>query len=187
MEVDYSRIKEAIKEDCEGRYGFWRIPLLLWFAWIGFHHLVDPLYSSLFGGINLGLHEMGHVLFGCGGEFIMIAGGTVLQCLAPLIALLMFLRQGDSFACTVAGIWESTNLYGVATYLGDARRQELPLVGLGSGDPIHDWHYLLSHLHLLAYDTFFAVLLRILAAIILWGSWALGAWMVWLMFKKKAS
>ena len=48
---------------CEGRRWIWRAPLLVFFAYIAVRHLADPLYTSIFGGINLGIHELGHVVF----------------------------------------------------------------------------------------------------------------------------
>ena len=46
----------------------------------------------------------------------------------------------------------------IATYMADAQAQELPLVSplAFMGEPIHDWHYLLSTLHLLWSDKLFS-------------------------------
>ncbi|HSS47215.1 MAG TPA: hypothetical protein VLL03_07370, partial [Burkholderiales bacterium] len=77
--------REEIENWCQGRIWYGRALLLLWLAWIGVEHLRDPLYSSLFGGLNLGIHEAGHLLFRFFGfEFLMVAGGTLLQLAAPV-------------------------------------------------------------------------------------------------------
>src|SRR5207253_2494489 len=47
-------------------------------------------------------------------------------------------RQPDWFAVTFSGAWLATNLYGVATYVADAREMDLPLVTVGGGEPGHD-------------------------------------------------
>ena len=177
---------EDIENWCQGRIWYGRALLLLWFAWIGIEHLRDPLYTSLFGGLNLGIHEAGHLVFRFDGEFLMVAGGTILQLAAPLVAAIMFLRQPDYFALSACGAWLSTNLYNVATYMADARAMELPLVSLGGGDAIHDWHYMLSHLSLLSWDARFASFTRFLAFLAMWGSIAFGAWMLWKMARSKA-
>ncbi len=66
---------------------------MCWFAWVAWHHLADDQYNSLFGMLNLGIHELGHMLFRPAGEFLCIAGGTILQLLIPIISVFMFVRQ----------------------------------------------------------------------------------------------
>ncbi|HVS25914.1 MAG TPA: hypothetical protein VHE58_01165 [Burkholderiales bacterium] len=179
--------REEIETWCRGRLWYGRALFLLWLAWIGIEHLRDPLYSSLFGGLNLGIHEAGHLLFRFFGfEFLMVAGGTLLQLAAPVGAAVMFLRQPDYFALSVCGAWLAINFYNVAIYMADARAMELPLVSVGGGgDVIHDWHYMLSTLHLLAWDTRFAAFTRLIAFLVMWGSIAFGAWMLWKMAKTR--
>lgn len=173
---------------CAGRSWLARAPLVLWFAWIGARHLADPLYSSLFGALNLGLHEAGHLLFSWFGLFLAVAGGTLLQLLAPLLSAVMFARQPDWFALPICGAWLATNLYDVATYVGDARAMELPLVTVGGGEPVvaHDWNYLLGTVGLLPYDTVLAGGLRLAAFALLWASLAAAVWMLVRMARSPA-
>jgi hypothetical protein len=180
-------LTEEIRDWSQGRLWAVRVPLLLWFAYIGVQHFADPWYNSLFGGINLGIHELGHLLFQPFGQFLAVAGGTITQLAAPVIAGFLFARQPDWFAVTVSGAWLATNLYHVAAYVADARALELPLLSLGGGDAIHDWHYLLSHLGILDWDTGLATLLRGLAFLLLWASIAAGAWICWLMLTSRSS
>lgn len=160
-----------------------RALLLAYFAYVGVRHLRDREYGSLFGGINLAIHEAGHLVFGFLGEWMMVAGGTILQCAMPVVATWLLVRQGDWFGLPVGGFWEATNFYGVATYMGDARAQELPLVTIGGGEPAvaHDWTYLLGSAGLLDHDVQLATTLRGLAFLLLWGSIVLGGWMCRLM------
>jgi hypothetical protein len=165
---------------CAGRSFLLRAPLVAWFAWIGVRHLADPLYASLFGALNLGIHEAGHLLFSWFGIFLTVLGGTLLQLAAPLLSGVMFRRQPDWFAVPICGAWLSTNLYGVATYMADARAMELPLVTVGGGEPLvgHDWNYLLDAFGLLPYDTVLAGGVRLLAFVVMWGSLGAAVWML---------
>jgi hypothetical protein len=180
-------LAEEIDGWCAGRSWLVRTPLVLWLAWIGVRHLADPSYESLFGALNLGIHEAGHLLFSWTGLWLAVAGGTFLQLLAPLLSAVMFARQPDYFALPICGAWLATNLYNVATYLGDARAMELPLVTVGDGGSvIHDWNYLLGTASLLPLDTLLAGLLRAVAFVTLWGALAIAAWMLFRMARSGA-
>jgi hypothetical protein len=149
-------------------------------------HLRDPVYASLFGGITLGIHELGHVLFSFAGRFLGTAGGSLLQVAAPAGAAWLLCRQRDYFGIVVGGAWEAFSLWNLATYVGDARARELPLVGL-TADPIHDWNWLLSTMGILSWDRGLAGLTRIAAFSIWAASMALGGWLCWKMATVRAS
>ncbi len=189
--LDVRRLAGALRDEavawCEGRSWVWRAPILAYLAYVGVRHLANPLYTSLFGGINLGIHELGHVVLSFAGQWIMVLGGTLFQLAAPLVAAFLFLRQPDYFAVPVCGAWFSTNLYSVATYMADARALELPLVTVGpeGGDVEHDWNYLLHSVGLLHYDTTLAGFVRLLAFLFMWSSLAAGAWMCWRMARPR--
>ncbi len=178
-------IVETAAAWAEGRNGWVRLPLLLWFVWILRGHLIDPEYQSLFGGLDLAIHEAGHLVFGFLGEFMGVAGGTILQLAAPLITAEIFRRQRDWFAIAVAGCWLSVNLFDVARYAGDARAQELPLVSPITGDPIHDWNFMLGSLGLLKHDTAIAGGIRALAILTMLAGLAAGGWLVWRMLRPR--
>lgn len=149
---------DSVNEWCRGRMWLPRALLLAFLAYIAFEHLTQPQYQDVFKGLNLGIHEMGHYVFAPFGEFIGVCGGSLLQCLAPIAAMFMFLRQRDYFAIAFAWGWLATSLYDLAVYIGDATAMELPLVSPGAGgggDIIHDWNYILSHLNMLQYDHVF--------------------------------
>lgn len=161
---------------CRGQSWGWRAAILLYLAYIGYHHLIEPLYSSLFSGVTLVVHEAGHLLFRPFGEFLMVAGGSITQVAVPVLAGFGFLRQRDYFAVSVAGGWLAVSLCNLATYVSDAIAQGLPLVGFSS-DPIHDWHYLLGAMNLLPCCGLFATLIRCIAFIVLLLSLGFGAWL----------
>jgi hypothetical protein len=161
----------------EGRSWPPRAVLLAILGYFGWRHLADLEYGSIFSGITLGVHELGHLLFSPLGHWLGVAGGSITQVLAPLAVAYGFLRQRDYYAIAVAGAWESMSLSNLATYVADARAQELPLVSPVSGDPEHDWNYLLSSVGMLRQDTVLAGVVRLAAFLALAGSLASGIWL----------
>ncbi|MDY0296351.1 MAG: hypothetical protein RB296_03450 [Acidobacteriota bacterium] len=164
------------REWSAGRMWLPRLLLLFYMTWVFFQSLRDPLYQSIFKALNLGIHELGHLVTTPLGQFISIASGSLFQCLAPVVGFFMFLRQRDWFALGVAVWWLGTNLHDVAAYAGDARSLSLTLVTpFGGGEVIHDWHYLFSRTGLLEHDQAIAALLRLggflaMLAGIAWGA-----------------
>lgn len=136
---------------CTDRRFLVRAPALVYFLWVWVHHASRPMYRSVFGGLNLGVHELGHFVFGPFGDVIGALGGSLFQCLVPLVGMGMFLRQRDYFAVTVAWGWLATNFFEVSVYAADAVVMRLPLVTPGGGHPIHDWNYILGAMGWLRY------------------------------------
>ena len=161
----------------EGRSWPPRAALLAVLAYFGARHLADPEYGSIFSGITLGVHELGHLVFGPLGEWPGIAGGSIMQVAAPLALAYGFLRQRDYFAIAVAGAWEGMSLANLATYVADARAEELPLVSPFGGDPVHDWNYLLSSVGMLRQDLLLAGWVRLGALVALAASVGFGVWL----------
>lgn len=170
-----------IDEWVQGRSWLVRLPLLIFFAWVLLGHLRDPLYASIFDGLNLALHEIGHILFAPLGPFMGVAGGTIFQLLCPVIAAVLFYRQRDFFAIAVCFCWLSTNFFNVAVYAGDARMNALPLVSPFGGAPAHDWTTMLSQLDMLDRDRELARLFRRLGTASMLAGLASGGWLLWKM------
>jgi hypothetical protein len=141
----------------------------------GLYDLWHPARGTLLDGVDLAIHETGHLVFGPFGEFIGVAGGTLFQLIMPLLFLGYFWRRGDGHAASVALWWVGQNCGHVATYVADARAQELPLVGGGE----HDWTYLLGRLGFLTHDQGIASAVRtmgfaLVVTATIWGLVALG-------------
>lgn len=114
----------------------------------GLYDLSHPGRGTLLDGVDLAIHETGHLVFAPFGEFIGFAGGTLFQLIMPATFVVYFARRGDEHAASVALWWVGQNCGHIAYYAADARAQDLPLVGGGE----HDWNYLLGRLGLLAHD-----------------------------------
>ena len=167
---------------CRGRSALLRLPVLIYFAYVGYRQFREPLeYNSLFFGINLAIHEGGHVLMRpFGNDLLHVAGGTALQLAAPLICLVLLLKQREYFGIPVCLGWLSTNLIGVGIYMADARAQELSLVTAegGDGPPLHDWNWLFTYFGLLDEDTTIGLATRALGTATMAAALLIGAWIV---------
>lgn len=168
----------SVDEWTRGRSWLVRAPFLVAFAVLGVQLLLDSSHATIFGGIDLGIHEAGHVVFRFGGDVICAFGGSLLQCLAPILCAVGLARLPDWFGVSFCGVWLAVNLYEVARYVADARAMLLPLVTIGGGDARHDWNFLLGEFGLLRADTFLAGALRVVAFLVMWGSIGAGAWLL---------
>lgn len=150
---------------------WWRLPLLVWFAYLFTRYVGDGQYgmdrsANIINAFNLGIHELGHILFVPLGTFMSILGGSLFQCLFPLMWLATCLWKKWYFGACLCLCWFGFNLFDVATYAADARSRLLPLVSLNSDyDSAHDWYQILSRLDKLSYDTVIAQWLRIFGSI----------------------
>ena len=115
-----------------------------YFVWCAY----DPHRWHFIDGVDLIIHEAGHVVFMPFGEFITVAGGSLFQLIMPAAFALYFYRRGQPFSAALVLFWLGQSLLNVAVYAGDALRLELPL--LGGQDSVHDWNYMLDRLGLLA-------------------------------------
>jgi hypothetical protein len=100
-------------------------------------------------GLDLVIHEAGHVFSLILPRFFYILGGPVLQLILPAVCALTFLRQRHLVSFAVALFWTGESITDVAIYMADAKTQALPLLG-GDGT-VHDSNYLLGQLHLLGW------------------------------------
>lgn len=130
-----------------GQVWWYRLPALLFLAWVFHGYTRFRAGGSIFSGINLGFHEVGHVVFSWfGSNILTAAGGTILELAVPCLAgAYLLIRQRDPFGATVCFFWLGTALVGAGVYAADARAQALPLVSpFGPVDVDgHDWTVIL--------------------------------------------
>lgn len=152
-------------------------------AWLVFYALFLLYALSARGGfliidnVNLVVHEAGHALFGWFGEALGLVGGTLFQLLVPLLLAAYFVVMRQTSGAAFCSFFFFENFLPIATYMADARAQELPLVTVGGGDYVeHDWFTMLSRVGLLQWDTRLALAVRLLG----WaGMLATVLWLVW--------
>jgi hypothetical protein len=109
------------------------------------------VYRSL-DRVDLIAHEAGHLLFSYLGLFISVMGGTIGQLFVPAAFTIYFITRREFYSSTVTLFWVGQNFLNMVNYIKDARAMALPLVTVGGGDAVHDWHYMLSRLGLLRWD-----------------------------------
>lgn len=127
----------------------------LYFLWCAY----DPYQWHLIDGVNLVLHEAGHVVFMLFGGLLTVAGGSLFQVLVPAVFVAYFYRRGQIYSAALVLFWVGESLLNVSVYAGDALALQLPL--LGGEDSIHDWNYLLSSTGLLPATHKIAATIRI--------------------------
>src|SRR5579871_5594966 len=137
-------------------------------AWLVFYVVV--LAGAVIGGglarwidlVFVPIHEGGHLLFAWfGSHWLMVAGGTFLQLFVPFALAANFALRRQVPGTAFCAFFFFEQFLPIATYMADARAQELPLLTVGdSEDVIHDWFYLFSHAGVLEHDTQIAAVFR---------------------------
>ena len=138
-------------------------------AWLVFYVGFLVYAFSAHGGFlfidsaNLVVHEGGHNLFGWFGPTLGLWGGTLLQWLVPFLLAAYFFKERQTAGFVFSLFFFFENWLYTATYMADARAQELPLVTTGDPDFVeHDFHAIFSSLCVLDYDTKIAAVVRLL-------------------------
>ena len=118
---------------------------LLWF--LAFEYFpADPLgfqppfFLWIVDTINLFIHEAGHLLFRLFGQMLYMLGGSITQCLIPLVLAIVTWRE-KTHQVGYPLFWFGENLINVSVYIADAPYKNLKLIKEGL---IHDWNWLLS-------------------------------------------
>jgi hypothetical protein len=128
------------------------MPYVFWLAFGYRYHFID--------GVNLLIHEAGHLLLTPLGQTWHMLGGTLLQIAIPAVFCAHFLRRGDRFAGAVVGVWLAESLMNVGRYMGDAVSRQLPLFG----GHIHDWNWILAKMGLLRHAEALGFMTHLLGA-----------------------
>ena len=116
-------------------------------AWIFFYGLLLFFLATHFNqptlldNVHLVTHEAGHLLFGWFGQAIGLWGGTLLQLLVPASLAVAFAARAEISGVAFCSFAFFHSLTGVAMYMSDALRLELPLVTVGApaDEADHDW------------------------------------------------
>ena len=133
---------------------------------------------TLLDNVHLPIHEGGHLLFGWLGETIGLWGGTLLQLLVPALLAASFAVRRELPGTAFCAFAFFHSLTGVATYMADALRLELPLVTVGAvaDEAQHDWVRIFSSLGVLSH----AIVIGNFTRLVAWaGMVGTVAWLAW--------
>lgn len=159
------------------------VPRIALVAWLLFFSLF--LYDLargtglllLMDGVFVPIHEGGHLLFRFFGQFVMVAGGTFLQLFVPVALATYFLFQRQTQGVAFCMFFFFEQFLPIATYMADARAQDLPLLTVGDAEyVIHDWNYLFSRLGVLDHDIQIAGAVRLIGWL---GMIGVMLWLLW--------
>ncbi len=170
---NFSKFNRNLQKWCIGRSVVIRLPLLVYLAYVGFMHLQNSYYSAWIEGWTFRLHEYAHSVFSPFGQVISIVVANYVL-IAVLILIAKFLYANcDYFAFSVVGCLISFSLLNVATYIGDAQVQALPLLNIGPNDAYHDWNYLLVKVGMLEHCALIAVITKFIGLFV----WMVSIWL----------
>ena len=162
------------------------VPRVALAAWLVFYALL--LLEAARGSgpllmINLvfiPIHEGGHLLFRFFGQFLNVAGGTLVQLGVPFLLAMYFAFQRQLQGVAFCLFFLFQQLLPISIYMADARAQELPLLTVGDADyVIHDWNYLFGALGVLDHDIQIASFTRAISWLGMIGTVLWFAWRSW--------
>ena len=114
---------------------------------MGYFAFVRSTRVPLLGLVDLGFHELGHLLTYWLPDVVTAAMGSINQVAVPLGIALYFLfwpgRTRDWMAGGLCLAWAGTSAQDVSVYIADAPYQRLHLIG-----GYHDWAFVLGPDHL---------------------------------------
>jgi hypothetical protein len=133
----------------------------------------------LLGLVDLGFHELGHLVAFPLPEVLTAAAGSVTQVAVPAgLAGYFLFRRHDRAAAAVCLAWAATSAADAAVYIADAPYEQLELIG-----GYHDWAFVLGELgwmehaaRLAAAVRWFAWMLLAVAVLIAASPWLQRAW-----------
>jgi len=143
-----------------------------------FHGTLFQFFDMLF----VPIHEGGHLLFGYFGQWIMFAGGTILQLFFPFALAVYFVFRRQLFGAAFCAFFFFEQFLPIGTYMADALCQCLEYVTVGDPELAeHDWFYLFSSAGVVEHDTQIGGFFRALGWI---GMLATVAWLAWRSWRK---
>jgi hypothetical protein len=154
-----------------------RIGLLAFYVIFLFYAFMERSGYLVIDYVFVPIHEGGHLLFGYFGHTLMVAGGTLLQLGVPVMLAVYFTFQRQAPGTAFCSFFFFENFQNVATYMADARAQELPLLTVGDPEFVeHDWFTMFSQWGVLQYDTRIAGVVRAIGwlgmiAVVVWLWW----------------
>jgi hypothetical protein len=145
--------------DYQTPHGRQDMPFLIW--------VIDTL--------DLFMHEGGHGIFKIFGQFMYFLGGSLIQVIIPVAALIVFLRTSGLRSLIGTLYWLGHNLINISIYVADAPKQQLTLI---SRHAMHDWRWILGRMGMLDSAGDFAAVISFLGVVALVGAIGVGVYFI---------
>jgi hypothetical protein len=131
-----------------------------------------PMQGSFLDMVDLPIHETGHLVFRIFGEFIGIAGGTLLQLIVPTVFAGYFIWQKSYYSAAIVALWVGQSIFNVWIYASDAVVMQLMLTSgmTGAEGGFHDWNYMLDSMGLLNSTKTIAGVIRFAGTVVILAS-----------------
>lgn len=139
---------------------------------LGWFAFVQGRPVPVLGLVDLGVHELGHLLTYVFPDMVTAAAGSAFQVLVPAgLATAFWLATKDQMAAGLCLAWSGSSAQQVAVYVADAPYQRLPLLG-----GHHDWAFVLGRLGMLDRADALATAIRGLGVLLLVAGMAACLW-----------
>jgi hypothetical protein len=102
-----------------------------------------PFVIWVIDTVDLFMHEGGHGVFKLFSQFLYFLGGSLIQIILPVTAIIVFLRTSGFRSLTGTLYWLGHNMINVSIYIADAPKQQLTLI---SRHAMHDWRWLCGYM-----------------------------------------
>ena len=141
------------------------IALTIYFLWIAY----EPMEGSFLDLVDLPIHETGHLIFRLFGEFMTIAGGSLLQVIFPAVFVGYFIWRLQYYSAAIVVFWVGQSILNVWVYASDAVVMQLVLTSgfTGTEGSFHDWNYLLTRTGLIGSTKVVAGIIRAAGTIVI--------------------
>jgi hypothetical protein len=143
-------------------------------GWFAFVRNTRVPFLSL---VDLGFHELGHMLTMWAPRLLYFAMGSINQIAVPLgLATYFLVIWRDTVGAGLCLAWAGTSAQNVSLYIADAPYQLLPLIG-----GRHDWAFILGpeHLNMLRSAHAIAGAVKVFGLLCLLAGLAACCWTVW--------
>lgn len=142
-------------------------------AWLSF---TRAGWVPFLSGVDLGVHEFGHMIFLWAPALLMSFAGSLVQVAAPAALAGYFWWRRDRLAVVLMMAWVGMSLNNVSVYIHDATRMQLALFGDDGSGAGHDWRNILSGLGWLEHTDAITGLVRFGSVVAFIGALGLAAW-----------
>lgn len=186
--MPFIRIRSQINTYIQHKKWYYYLPFWLFGAYLFFKLLEFELggpapsfFIAIAQAFDFVLHEAAHLVTAFMPSMFVAAAGSLAELSLGIILIITAFKTRSYFASLFCFLWFMLATQSVADYIADARTMALPLISFGGDNAIHDWHFILDELGLLAMDTTIASMVRGFGIVAGLFALAFSAWLLYQM------